>query len=112
MAPSRDSPHGTFVDSATIQVRAGHGGRGAVSFRREPFVPRGGPDGGDGGRGGSVILFATPEAASLVAYASGREWSAEGGRPGTGGRKSGRSGADLRLAAPLGTTGYEAPTGA
>jgi GTP-binding protein len=93
-------------------VRAGHGGPGAVSFRREPFVPRGGPDGGDGGRGGSVILFATPEAASLVAYTGGREWRAEGGRPGAGARKSGRSGADLRLAVPVGTIVYEEPGGA
>src|SRR5437016_7745263 len=103
MAPSRDSSHGTFVDSATIQVRAGHGGRGAVSFRREPYVPHGGPDGGDGGRGGSVVLFATPEASSLVAYVGRRELRAEDGRPGAGARKSGRTGADLRLPVPVRT---------
>jgi GTP-binding protein len=100
------------VDLVGARVRAGHGGPGAVSFRREPFVPRGGPDGGDGGRGGSVILFATPEAASLVAFVGGREWRAEAGRPGAGSRKSGRSGADLRLAVPVGTIVYEEPSGA
>jgi GTP-binding protein len=107
MAPSRDSSHGSFVDSATIQVRAGHGGRGSVSFRREPFVPRGGPDGGDGGRGGSVVLTATPEESSLAAYLRRKEWRAEDGRAGAGGLKSGRSGADARLPVPVGTAAYD-----
>ena len=92
-----------FADEVSVRVRAGSGGSGAVSFRREPFVPRGGPDGGDGGRGGSVVLFATPEASSLTAYVSKREWRAEDGRPGGSGRKAGRAGADLRLAVPAGT---------
>ena len=95
-----------------IRVHAGGGGRGAVSFRREPYVPRGGPDGGDGGRGGSVLLFATPEVASLNAFTGRREWRAEDGRPGAGGRKSGRGGADLRLAVPPGTVVTDDETGA
>src|SRR5262249_10241380 len=78
-----------FVDEGSIRAGAGSGGSGAVSFRREPFVPRGGPDGGDGGRGGAVVLFATPEASSLTAYVSKREWRAEDGRPGGSGRKAG-----------------------
>ncbi|MBJ7614735.1 MAG: GTPase ObgE [Candidatus Dormibacteraeota bacterium] len=112
MAPSRDSSHGSFVDSATIQVRAGHGGRGAVSFRREPYVPRGGPDGGDGGRGGSVVLAATPDESSLAPYVRRKQWRAEDGRAGAGGLKSGRSGADARLAVPVGTALYDDSSGA
>jgi GTP-binding protein len=103
---------GSFVDIARLRVRAGHGGRGAASFRREPFVPRGGPDGGDGGRGGSVVLHATPDAASLVAYVGGRQWRAEDGRPGAKSRKSGRTGADLRLAVPVGTVVVDEESGA
>lgn len=104
MPPSRTSAsRGSFVDTAEIHVHGGHGGRGAISFRREPYVPRGGPDGGDGGRGGSVVLYATPEAASLIAYISRREFRAEAGRPGAGARKTGRDGADVRLPVPVGT---------
>ena len=62
-------------------MQAGHGGRGAVSFRREPYVPRGGPDGGDGGRGGSVVVVAAPDQSSLAAYARRRDWRAEAGLP-------------------------------
>src|SRR5437870_4905866 len=98
---------GTFVDTAPVHVRAGRGGRGAVSFRREPFVPRGGPDGGDGGRGGSVILYATREAASLYAYLRRRQLRAEDGKPGQGGLKAGRAGADLRLPVPVGTVVFD-----
>lgn len=108
MPPGRErSTHGSFIDSATIEVEAGHGGRGAASFRREPFVPRGGPDGGDGGRGGSVVLFATTEVSSLAPYARRRRWRAEAGRPGAGGLKSGRRGQDLRLSVPVGTLVYD-----
>jgi GTPase len=112
MAPSRDSSHGSFVDSATIQVRAGHGGRGAVSFRREPYVPRGGPDGGDGGRGGSVVLLATPGESSLAPYVRRKQWRAEDGRAGAGGLKSGRGGTDSRLPVPVGTAVYDDSSGA
>jgi GTP-binding protein len=110
--PERPGPsHGSFVDLVRLRARAGHGGSGAVSFRREPYVPRGGPDGGDGGRGGSVVIHATPEAASLVAYASTRQWRAEDGRAGAGGRKTGRAGADLRLPVPIGTVVYDERSG-
>jgi GTPase len=112
MAPSRDSSHGSFIDSATIQVRAGHGGRGAVSFRREPFVPRGGPDGGDGGRGGSVVLVATSGESSLAPYVRRKQWRAEDGHAGAGGLKSGRGGADARLPVPMGTAVYDDSSGA
>src|SRR5205085_9570089 len=113
MPPGRArESHGSFVDVAHIEVRAGKGGAGAVAFRREPFVPRGGPDGGDGGRGGSVVLFATPEASSLVAYVGRRELRAEDGRPGAGARKSGRTGADLRLPVPVGTLVVDEDAGA
>jgi GTP-binding protein len=109
MPPSRDpQARGSFVDSARIHVRAGHGGRGAAAFRREPYVPRGGPDGGDGGRGGSVVVFATTEQTSLAAYARRHEWRAEDGRPGAGGLKTGRGGRDLRLEVPVGTIVYDA----
>src|ERR1700736_5211429 len=108
MPPSREAPsRGSFVDSARIHVQAGHGGRGAVSFRREPYVPRGGPDGGDGGRGGSVVVVATPDQSSLAAYARRRDWRAEAGLPGAGGLKTGRGGRDLRLPVPLGTVVYD-----
>jgi len=102
---------GSFVDAVRVHVRAGRGGGGAVSFRREPFIPRGGPDGGNGGRGGSVVLFATSEATSLVGYVGRRELRAEDGRPGAGARKSGRAGADIRLPVPVGTMVVEEETG-
>jgi GTP-binding protein len=111
MAPSRESSHRSFVDSATIQLRAGHGGRGAVSFRREPYVPRGGPDGGDGGRGGSIVLVATQDESSLAPYVRRKQWRAEDGRPGAGGLKSGRGGADSRLPVPVGTAVYDDSSG-
>src|SRR5438105_8767482 len=99
---------GTFVDTARVHVRAGHGGRGASSFRREPYVPRGGPDGGDGGRGGSVILKADPSLSSLAAYARKRSWKAENGEAGARGRKHGKAGADVELTVPVGTQVLEA----
>ncbi|HLH68748.1 MAG TPA: GTPase ObgE [Candidatus Dormibacteraeota bacterium] len=110
--PSGPGERGAFVDVARIEVQAGHGGRGAISFRREAFVPRGGPDGGDGGRGGSVVLYASPEVTSLVAYARRRRWKAEDGRPGAGGKKTGRAGSDLRLPVPVGTVVIDDRTGA
>jgi GTP-binding protein len=109
----RDGPdQGSFVDTVRVYVRGGHGGRGAASFRREPFIPHGGPDGGDGGRGGSVVLFATSEATSLVAYVGRRSLRAEDGRAGAGGRKTGRAGADLRIPVPVGTVVVEEDSGA
>jgi GTP-binding protein len=86
-----------------IVVRGGHGGKGSSSFRREPFTPRGGPDGGDGGRGGSVVLKATTGASDLSLYKQHPRWNAEAGADGAGGRKTGRGGADVVLDVPVGT---------
>lgn len=110
MAERRSPGGGSFVDSARIRVRAGRGGRGAASFRREPFVPRGGPDGGDGGRGGSIVLVADPQLSSLHEYAARRSFRAEDGKPGGGSRKEGASAADVRLRVPVGTTVLDAGT--
>ncbi|HET7338782.1 MAG TPA: GTPase ObgE [Candidatus Dormibacteraeota bacterium] len=91
------------MDSARITVRGGHGGKGSASFRREPFVPRGGPDGGDGGRGGSVILKASNEVTDLSQFRRKARWHAEAGGDGAGGRKTGRNGKDLTVEVPVGT---------
>jgi GTPase len=84
-------------------VRGGHGGKGSASFRREPYTPRGGPDGGDGGRGGSVVLKATTGVSDLSLYKQRPRWNAEPGTDGAGGRKTGRGGADVELEVPVGT---------
>ncbi len=92
-----------FVDEVDIHVRAGHGGRGALSFRREKFVPRGGPDGGDGGAGGSVYLVADPHRNTLIHFRFNPEFQAQRGRHGQGAKKAGASGADLDVPVPVGT---------
>lgn len=92
-----------FVDVAIIAVRAGDGGVGAVSFRREKFVPKGGPDGGNGGRGGSIILRANRHLTTLLDFQYQRHYSAHRGQHGLGSRKTGKSGEDLRLDVPVGT---------
>jgi GTP-binding protein len=84
-------------------LRAGHGGKGSASFRHEPFVPRGGPDGGDGGRGGSIVLRATTGMTDLSEYARRSHWHAPAGEDGAGGRKTGKRGADVTLDVPVGT---------
>ena len=84
-------------------MRGGHGGKGSASFRREPFTPRGGPDGGDGGRGGSIVLKATTGVSDLSVYKQRPRWNAEPGADGAGGRKTGRGGADVVLDVPVGT---------
>ena len=89
-------------------MRAGHGGRGSASFRHEPFVPRGGPDGGDGGRGGSIHLRATTGVSDLSLYKRKLRWQAEPGANGAGGRKTGRTGSDLTLDVPVGTVALDA----
>jgi GTP-binding protein len=86
-----------------IVVRGGHGGKGSSSFRREPFTPRGGPDGGDGGRGGSVLMKATTGVSDLSLFKQRPRWNAEPGADGAGGRKTGRGGADVVLDVPVGT---------
>lgn len=93
-----------FVDEARITVSAGNGGAGCLSFRREKFIPRGGPDGGDGGDGGSVFLQADESLNTLIDYRYQRQYKAEHGAPGSGANCRGRSGQDLVLAVPVGTT--------
>ncbi len=92
-----------LIDRVKIAVRAGDGGNGIVSFRREKFVPRGGPDGGDGGRGGDVLLIADPALTTLAAFRRRRVYKAERGSHGQGGKKHGRNGGDLILTVPVGT---------
>jgi GTP-binding protein len=95
-----------FVDEVEITVAAGHGGRGAMSFRREKFVPRGGPDGGDGGNGGSVYLIASPHLNTLINYRFHPKHEAERGRQGAGAKRTGGNGRDLELEVPIGTLVY------
>ena len=92
-----------FLDEVTITVRAGDGGDGASSFRREAHVPRGGPDGGDGGRGGSVYLHVDPGETMLRDYRFKHHFRAESGGRGTGSKKHGKAGKDLELSVPPGT---------
>lgn len=92
-----------FIDEAEITVAAGDGGDGIVAWRREKYVPKGGPAGGDGGHGGSVYLEATPQLSTLVEFRFRRSFAAESGKAGGSSNKSGRSGADLTIAVPVGT---------
>jgi GTP-binding protein len=96
-----------FVDEVDIRVTAGDGGRGAVSFRREKFVPRGGPDGGDGGPGGSVYLVTTSHTNTLVNYRFHPEFRARRGGHGEGSNRTGHAGADIELGVPIGTVVYQ-----
>ena len=100
-----------FVDEALIDVAAGHGGAGCVSFRREKFVPFGGPDGGDGGNGGSVFLRAQEGINTLADFRIERLYKARSGESGSGNGCTGRSGEDLYIAVPVGTTVKDAETG-
>src|SRR5512147_1960742 len=97
-----------FVDEVDIRVSAGDGGRGCVSFRREKRVPRGGPNGGDGGHGGSVYLVASPHLNTLVNFRFHPEYHAERGEHGQGSNRTGRHGADLTLEVPAGTVIFDA----
>jgi GTP-binding protein len=100
-----------FVDEARIKIVAGHGGRGAVSFRREKFVPFGGPDGGDGGLGGSVYLRAQAGINTLADYRIARTFRAQNGQPGSSADCTGRGGEDLYIPVPVGTVVLEEETG-
>lgn len=92
-----------MIDRVEIFLKAGDGGPGVVSFRREKFVPRGGPDGGDGGRGGSIYLVATEDSSTLSAYRYKHHFKAEKGGHGSGKNQHGRKGKDLELTVPVGT---------
>jgi GTP-binding protein len=96
-----------FVDEVDVHVEAGHGGAGCLAFRREKFVPRGGPSGGDGGLGGSVYVVASPHTNTLINYRFHPEFSAERGEHGMGSNRTGANGDDLELAVPIGTLVYE-----
>jgi GTP-binding protein len=100
-----------FFDEARIYVKAGDGGAGMSHFRREKYVPRGGPDGGDGGKGGDVILVATPQVNTLVAFSRKQRFIAENGGRGGSSNKTGASAPDLRIEVPLGTVVRDAETG-
>ena len=100
-----------FVDEATIRVQAGNGGHGCLSFRREKYIPRGGPDGGDGGHGGSVWLQADQGANTLADFRMQRRFRAESGEAGAGRNKTGRSGEDLTVLVPVGTIVADVDTG-
>jgi GTP-binding protein len=96
-----------FVDEVDIHVAAGHGGRGAMAFRREKFVPRGGPSGGDGGPGGSVYLVADANLNTLLNYRFQKIFEAGRGGHGEGSNRTGKNGEDIELSVPTGTTVYE-----
>jgi len=101
----------SFIDQVNIKVAAGSGGSGCMSFRREKFVPMGGPDGGDGGRGGSVYVRANSNLSTLLDYRYRVSWRADRGQHGEGANKTGRSGEDLYLPVPPGTVLKDAATG-
>ncbi|WFF40878.1 Obg family GTPase CgtA [Salinicola endophyticus] len=93
-----------FVDETSITVEAGKGGNGCLSFRREKFVPKGGPDGGDGGHGGSVYLIGDESLNTLIDFKFQRFYKAQNGQPGQGRQMSGKAGEDLHVKVPVGTT--------
>jgi len=92
-----------FIDEVTIDVRAGHGGAGCVSFRREKYIPKGGPDGGNGGRGGHVILVASTRRNTLRELYLRKHLHAQNGQPGMGGNRHGKDGEDIVVEVPVGT---------
>jgi len=100
-----------FIDEARIRVKAGDGGNGCVAFRREKYVPRGGPSGGDGGRGGDVILVASEHYNTLLHFRFNPEHKAERGRHGEGNNRTGRDGASIELPVPVGTLVFDEETG-
>jgi GTP-binding protein len=100
-----------FVDRAKILVKGGDGGRGCVSFRREAYVPRGGPDGGNGGQGGSIFLLAVSHQNTLLPLRYHTEYRAARGRHGSSGNRTGRDGEDLTIAVPPGTQAVDLGTG-
>src|SRR6201998_2981928 len=100
-----------FIDEAKIRVKAGDGGNGCMAFRREKFVPRGGPSGGDGGKGGDVVMESSERHNTLVHFRFNPEYKAERGRHGDGANKTGRDGGNVVLKVPVGTIVYDDETG-
>ena len=100
-----------FLDRARVKVRGGNGGKGVISFRREAHVPRGGPDGGDGGRGGDLVLRADRQLASLGDFAFKKDFAATDGASGEGKNKSGKAGRDVVVRVPAGTIIRDVATG-
>src|SRR3954454_1816048 len=100
-----------FIDRAVVHVKGGDGGSGIVSFRREKFAPLGGPDGGDGGKGGDIIVLGDSNLATLLDYTYRDSWKAENGEHGSGSNKTGASGEDLILPVPPGTVVRNQDTG-
>ncbi len=100
-----------FYDRAKIYIRSGDGGDGMISFRREKFVPLGGPDGGDGGKGGSIVLVTNPNLNSLVRFHRQNHYRADHGKHGNPKRQTGASGKDVVLEVPVGTIIREAESG-
>ncbi|MFO7971743.1 MAG: GTPase ObgE [Desulfobacterales bacterium] len=100
-----------FIDEAIITVQSGDGGRGCVSFRREKFIPRGGPDGGDGGKGGDIVLKTTSRKRTLYQFRFKKHFKAENGSHGQGQQKTGKNGQDLTIELPPGTLITDADTG-
>src|SRR5579863_2293248 len=100
-----------FVDEVTVQINAGDGGNGAVAFRREKYVPNGGPAGGDGGRGGDVILLADSNLSTLLDFRYQHKYQAAGGGHGTSKNMHGKDAVDLVLKVPIGTSATDTETG-
>jgi GTP-binding protein len=101
-----------FIDEVKIHVKAGDGGNGCLAFRREKYVPRGGPSGGDGGRGGDIFMVASPHHNTLLHFRFNPEHTADRGRHGEGSNRTGRDGKAIELPVPVGTVVYDAETGA
>lgn len=100
-----------FVDEVTIRVKAGDGGNGCLAFRREKYVPKGGPSGGDGGRGGDIVLYASIHHNTLLHFRFNPEHTAQRGRHGEGSNRTGRHGDSIELPVPVGTVAWDADTG-
>ncbi|HLT23665.1 MAG TPA: GTPase ObgE, partial [Ignavibacteria bacterium] len=100
-----------FIDYAKIFIQSGPGGNGCVSFRREKFVPKGGPNGGDGGKGGDVVFEASANISTLLDYRYNKFYRAKRGTHGQGGDKTGRNGEDMIVKVPMGTVVRDAETG-
>jgi len=101
----------SFIDEVRIRVKAGDGGNGILAFRREKYVPKGGPSGGDGGRGGDVVLYASKDYNTLLHFRFNPEHAGQRGRHGEGSNRTGRDGAGIELPVPVGTVVYDDETG-